>query len=91
MKNECPEYYKVTLNEGTVIEKTIECVDIIKALIEANGLTGYEAYLYGNILKYMWRCGRKGSLANDLDKAKNYLSELTIEEVIKEACDNDNK
>ena len=68
MKSDCPSYYKLTLHEGTVREETIECVDVIKALIEANGLTGYEAYLYGNIVKYIWRCGRKGSLAIDLDK-----------------------
>lgn len=90
MKNDCPSYYQLTLHEGTVREETIECVDVIKALIEANGLTGYEAYLYGNIVKYIWRCGRKGSLAIDLDKAKDYISELAFEELLK-ACSNDNE
>ncbi len=52
----------------------IECIDAIKA---ATG-TGFEQYLQGNIIKYVWRYRYKGKL-QDLKKAQWYLEKL-IEE-----------
>ena len=55
----------------------IECIDAIKA---ATG-DGFEVYLQGNILKYLWRYRYKNG-AEDLKKAEWYLRKL-IEEVEK--------
>jgi|9_EtaG_2_1085328.scaffolds.fasta_scaffold00341_10 hypothetical protein len=49
----------------------IECIDAIKACTE----DGFQFYLQGNILKYLWRYRYKNGL-EDLKKAKWYLSEL---------------
>lgn len=49
----------------------IECIDAIKS---ATGI-GYEYYLQGNILKYVWRHEHKNGL-EDLLKAEWYLKEL---------------
>ena len=49
----------------------IECIDAIKACTGK----GFEAYLQGNILKYLWRYDYKNGV-EDLKKAKWYLSEL---------------
>jgi|TARA_R100001594_G_scaffold120442_1_gene156046 hypothetical protein len=49
----------------------IECIDAIK---ECTG-QGFESYLQGNILKYLWRYRYKNGL-EDLEKAQWYLSKL---------------
>jgi hypothetical protein len=59
----------------------IECIDAIAAATE----DGYEYYLQGNIIKYMWRYRYKNG-TEDLNKAKWYLEKL-IEEV--EGCYDD--
>ena len=56
----------------------IECIEAIRA---ATG-DGYECYLQGNIMKYLWRYRYKNG-TEDLEKAQWYLSKL-IEEV--EGC-----
>jgi len=56
----------------------IECIDAIAA---ATG-EGFEYYLQGNILKYLWRYRYKNG-SEDLEKAKWYLDKL-IKEV--EGC-----
>jgi len=52
----------------------IECIDAIRA---ATG-DGYEYYLQGNIIKYLWRYRYKNG-TEDLKKAQWYLDKL-IEE-----------
>ena len=49
----------------------IECIDAIQA---ATG-NGYEYYLQGNILKYLWRYRYKNGI-EDLRKAQWYLNKL---------------
>ena len=49
----------------------VECIDAIKS---ATG-DGYEYYLQGNIIKYMWRYKHKNGL-EDLQKAEWYIKEL---------------
>ena len=49
----------------------VECIDAIKS---ATG-DGYQFYLQGDIMKYMWRFNHKNGL-EDLQKAQWYLSEL---------------
>ena len=61
MVNHPPHYNK----EG------IECIDAIKAMTD----DGFEHYLQGNIMKYLWRYRYKNG-AEDLKKAQWYLTEL---------------
>lgn len=56
----------------------VECIDAIAAATEE----GYEYYLQGNIIKYLWRYRYKNG-TEDLKKAQWYLNKL-IEEV--EGC-----
>lgn len=80
MHNSCPGYYKVYVKNGANIDTPIECTELIKALIEMNGLTGYQAFLYGNIIKYLFRINSKESIFSDSEKAKNYMDQL-VEEI----------
>ena len=49
----------------------IETIEAIKAMTE----NGFEYYLQGNIMKYLWRYRYKNG-AEDLKKAQWYLAEL---------------
>tara|TARA_Y100000992_G_C21138501_1_gene430190 strand:- start:3 stop:299 length:297 start_codon:yes stop_codon:yes gene_type:complete len=49
----------------------IECVDAIQAATEE----GFEYYLQGNIIKYLWRYRYKNGV-EDLEKAKWYLEKM---------------
>ena len=52
----------------------IECLDAIQA---ATG-DGYQYYLQGNIIKYLWRYRYKGKPVEDLRKARFYLDRLIL-------------
>ena len=52
----------------------VECIDAIRAATDE----GYQYYLQGNIIKYLWRYRYKNGV-QDLEKAKWYLNKL-IEE-----------
>lgn len=52
----------------------VECIDAIRAATDE----GYEYYLQGNIIKYLWRYRYKNGV-EDLKKAQWYLNKL-IEE-----------
>lgn len=54
----------------------IECIDAIKAAL--HGLDGYEGFLAGNAIKYLWRWKAKGG-KTDLKKAVFYINRLTTE------------
>ena len=56
-----PEHY----TQGNV-----ECIDAIESA--TTGLTGIVAVCVANIIKYVWRFGRKNGI-EDLDKADYYL------------------
>jgi len=49
----------------------VECLDAIRS---ATG-EGYEYYLQGNIIKYLWRYRYKNGV-EDLEKAKFYLDKM---------------
>jgi hypothetical protein len=51
----------------------IECIDAIEA---ATG-DGFEHYLQGNIIKYVWRYRYKNKI-EDLQKAQWYLNKLIV-------------
>lgn len=53
----------------------LECIDVIKAELTPEQ---YKGYLYGNVLKYMWRWQDKNGL-EDLKKAGQYLEWLQEE------------
>lgn len=54
----------------------IECIDAIKAATP--GLTGYEGFLVGNAIKYLWRWKHKGGVT-DLEKSRWYIDRLISE------------
>jgi len=56
----------------------IECIEAIKAALGV----GFIAYLWGNILKYLWRWENKNGI-EDLKKARWYLDRLIKEEEAK--------
>lgn len=56
----------------------IECIDAIEAATSG----GYEYYLQGNIIKYIWRYRYKNGV-EDLEKAHWYLERL-IKEITNE-------
>ena len=56
----------------------IEAIDAIESA--CTGLTGYEGFLTGTVLKYMFRWRWKGTAVADLRKAQYYLDRLIAEE-----------
>lgn len=62
-----PQYYRVKVREAdTPRQVEIECLDVIDALNLGFNL--------GNVLKYLWRAGRKTPDAlDDLKKARTYI------------------
>ena len=50
----------------------IECIDAIRAATDS----GFEYYLQGVIIKYLWRYRYKGKPVEDLRKAEWYLQKL---------------
>lgn len=59
-----PQHY----NNGKV-----ECIDAIEAATV--GKTGVEAFLVGNVVKYIWRYEAKNGI-EDIDKALWYMEKL---------------
>lgn len=60
--------------------KGTECKKVIELM--TRGLSGAEAYYMGNIIKYLYRYPKKGTLISDLSKAIEYtefLRELFVE------------
>ena len=47
----------------------VETIDGIKAALGE----GFADYCKGNVIKYVWRCGKKGDAVEDLRKARKYL------------------
>lgn len=54
--------------------KGVECKDVIETMV--TGLSGTEAYYMGNIIKYLYRYPKKGTLETDLAKAAQYMAFL---------------
>ena len=51
----------------------VECIDAIESA--TTGLTGIVAICIANVIKYVWRFGRKNGI-EDLDKADYYLQRV---------------
>ena len=56
----------------------IEAIDAIESA--CTGLQGYEGFLTGTCLKYLFRWRWKGTAVADLKKARYYLDRLIAEE-----------
>ena len=56
-------------------QDNIECIDAIESATNS----GFEYYLQGVIIKYLWRYRYKGKPVEDLKKAKWYLDRLIQE------------
>lgn len=67
------------VNKPPHYQGKIEVIDIIDSAVE--GLTGFEGYCVGNVMKYTARWKKKNGL-EDLKKARWYLDRL-IKEVEK--------
>lgn len=57
----------------------IECIDAIKAAVV--GKSGFEGYMVGNIIKYVFRYEDKGGV-EDLKKASWYINKLIDERTV---------
>jgi hypothetical protein len=62
------------INPSHYKQGPIECIEAIKA---ATG-DGFVGYVWGNVLKYLWRWPKKGGI-DDLKKARWYLDRLIKE------------
>jgi len=66
--NNTPNYYRAN---------GIDPFEILPHLYKSNNIQDpYLAFLYGNVVKYIWRCGAKGQFIQDLDKAIVYINEM---------------
>ena len=76
-KNKAPEYLSGKGKEDLVNspphynQSSVECIDAIESATE----DGFENYLQGNIIKYIWRYRYKNGI-QDLKKAEWYLNKL---------------
>ena len=62
---------------GHYLQGDVECIDAIKAAV--TGKPAYEAWLVGQVIKYLWRYNFKNG-SEDVEKAQFYLNRL-VEEV----------
>ena len=49
----------------------IECIDAISSFL---GEEGFRCYCLGQVVKYVWRAGKKEDMTTDLHKAEFYLA-----------------
>ena len=76
-KNKGPKYLSGKGKEDLVNspphynQSSVECIDAIESATE----DGFENYLQGNIIKYIWRYRYKNGI-QDLKKAEWYLNKL---------------
>jgi hypothetical protein len=71
---EIPDSSSDPVNPSHYKQGGIECIEAIKA---ATG-DGFIGYVWGNVLKYLWRWPKKGGV-DDLKKARWYLDRLIRE------------
>ena len=61
----------------------VECIDAIEAAVSASQ-DGVDAFLTGQVIKYVWRHRLKGKPLEDLQKARWYLDRMIEREWKKE-------
>tara|TARA_Y100001973_G_C5130360_1_gene297406 strand:+ start:826 stop:1038 length:213 start_codon:yes stop_codon:yes gene_type:complete len=52
---------------------SIECIDALQSAMSPDEFAGF---LKGNVIKYLWRSGKKLDAIEDLHKAQWYLNKL---------------
>lgn len=57
-------------------QDSIECIDVI--LQQSKYVPSNQAFLMGQVFKYMWRYYLKGKPLEDLKKAQFYLNKLIV-------------
>jgi hypothetical protein len=50
---------------------SVECIDAISSFL---GKEAFASYCLGQVIKYVWRAGKKDCYSTDLGKAQFYLS-----------------
>ena len=65
----------------------IECIDAIEAALSSYS-DPKDAFLVGQVIKYLWRAPLKGTYEQDIKKAQWYLNKL-VDHQIKEDAKND--
>ena len=60
---------------GDATDVTVTMAGAMNAIRAATGSEGFDSYLQGNIMKYLWRYQYKNGV-EDLKKAQWYLSRL---------------
>jgi len=51
----------------------VECIDAIESAL---GADGFAAYCRGQVVKYLWRAGKKDDTLQDAKKAQWYVNRL---------------
>lgn len=78
-----PNYYKILVNVrdywGKKIFATLECNNLIDALVKKNELTFKQGWIYGMAIKYLFRVNNKGDAIENIDKAITCLEDLKSE------------
>ena len=75
------EEFDVVNNPPHYKQGKIECIDAIESATA--GLTGFEAFCVGNVIKYVWRAKHKGDAVQDYKKAQYYLNNLIVGHEVK--------
>lgn len=75
--NEVNNVVNDVVNHPSHYTRDIECIDCIKVIVEH--LNGEEAFLVGQVVKYLYRCNDKGYFLQDLKKAQWYMNRLVDE------------
>jgi len=57
----------------------MECIEAIKGMLGDD----FIPYCKGNVLKYLWRAGKKDDMLQDLEKAKVYIDFMIQDETIR--------
>jgi len=76
IKNATEEHqyiYQKEVNPSHYTDGDIECIDALQSMLTEEQFIGF---LRGNAFKYQWRCEKKGSPKNDLEKAQWFLNKL---------------
>ena len=60
-----PEHYQGA-SKCPSCGRPVECIDVVKDM----------TFLAGNVVKYIWRAGKKGSTIEDLKKARWYVEKM---------------
>ena len=72
----CPHKLDDTVNHPShYTQGKVECIDAIESAV--SGLSGMDALLTGQIIKYVWRWSVKNGV-EDLKKAEWYLKRLIV-------------